>query len=389
MDHCILGFNGARIDPVSGAAHLGNGYRAYHPALMRFHSPDSLSPFGAGGINPYAYCAGDPVNRADPSGHLSWQAWTGIGLAVTGLALAAVTAGSSIVASGGVIAALESASAASLVIGGATMVADAAAIASSATEESDPEASSVLGWMSLATGMLALGAGLAPKLGRFAGQAMAGARLLGKIERGERGGFGIPLSGRGAASFAPNNERYFLGISGDMAAFAYGEMLEGQPVLSVYGHSIVMPDERYGYLLFKPIGVNELHQQLTRFVLGYHRYPVIRLDFCNSTQMARELSTLLPGRIVGGFSGGPRLGFNPEASRVISGALAAFRSAEGDLRSKFLRARQYFLRSLPPDHPFNMEIDDQQGTYFIWYRDGIPTGRADMNGARTSGRLED
>jgi len=41
--------------------------------LMRFNSPDSLSPFGKGGVNAYAYCAGDPVNRADANGH-SWYA---------------------------------------------------------------------------------------------------------------------------------------------------------------------------------------------------------------------------------------------------------------------------------------------------------------------------
>lgn len=55
----LPGFNGERIDPVSGTYHLGNGYRAYNPTLMRFNCPDSLSPFRAGGINPYAYCAGD------------------------------------------------------------------------------------------------------------------------------------------------------------------------------------------------------------------------------------------------------------------------------------------------------------------------------------------
>lgn len=36
---------------------------------MRFHSPDILSPFGAGGIHAYAYCAGDPINHVDPTGH--------------------------------------------------------------------------------------------------------------------------------------------------------------------------------------------------------------------------------------------------------------------------------------------------------------------------------
>ncbi|RMV11327.1 hypothetical protein ALP17_02676, partial [Pseudomonas savastanoi] len=65
---------------------MGNGYRAYNPVLMRFNSPDSLSPFGKGGMNAYAYCAGDPVNRSDPTGHkidesqiLSFV-WIGLGL---------------------------------------------------------------------------------------------------------------------------------------------------------------------------------------------------------------------------------------------------------------------------------------------------------------------
>ncbi|WP_241001039.1 RHS repeat-associated core domain-containing protein [Pseudomonas syringae] len=64
-----IGFNGERPDPLTGHYLLGNGYRAYNPVLMRFNSPDSLSPFGKGGINAYAYCTGDPVNRVDPSGH--------------------------------------------------------------------------------------------------------------------------------------------------------------------------------------------------------------------------------------------------------------------------------------------------------------------------------
>ncbi len=62
-------FNGERRDPVIHHYHLGNGYRNYNPGLMRFHAMDSMSPFGKGGINSYAYCMGDPVNRSDPSGH--------------------------------------------------------------------------------------------------------------------------------------------------------------------------------------------------------------------------------------------------------------------------------------------------------------------------------
>ncbi|WP_282364522.1 RHS repeat-associated core domain-containing protein [Pseudomonas sp. PS01297] len=65
----VLGFNGERADPVTGHYLLGNGYRAFNPVLMRFNSPDSMSPFGQGGINAYGYCAGDPLNFGDSSGH--------------------------------------------------------------------------------------------------------------------------------------------------------------------------------------------------------------------------------------------------------------------------------------------------------------------------------
>lgn len=62
------GFNGERLDFIVGGYHLGNGYRTYNPWLMRFLSPDRLSPFGVGGVNAYAYCEGDPVNYRDPAG---------------------------------------------------------------------------------------------------------------------------------------------------------------------------------------------------------------------------------------------------------------------------------------------------------------------------------
>lgn len=69
----LPGFNGEFPDPLTGHYLLGNGYRAYNPVLGRFNSPDSLSPFGEGGVNAYAYCRGDPVNRVDPSGHVEWD----------------------------------------------------------------------------------------------------------------------------------------------------------------------------------------------------------------------------------------------------------------------------------------------------------------------------
>jgi len=69
--HRVPGFNGERPDPLTGHYLLGNGYRAFNPILMRFNSPDRWSPFGKGGINAYAYCLGDPVNRIDPDGNIS------------------------------------------------------------------------------------------------------------------------------------------------------------------------------------------------------------------------------------------------------------------------------------------------------------------------------
>ncbi|WP_210641598.1 RHS repeat-associated core domain-containing protein [Pseudomonas sp. Tri1] len=65
----LLGFNGERSDPVTGHYLLGNGYRAFNPTLMRFNSPDSMSPFGKGGLNAYVYGQGDPINTIDPTGH--------------------------------------------------------------------------------------------------------------------------------------------------------------------------------------------------------------------------------------------------------------------------------------------------------------------------------
>ncbi|MGF1681873.1 RHS repeat-associated core domain-containing protein [Photobacterium minamisatsumaniensis] len=86
-----LGFNGQRKDPVTGGYHLGNGYRMYNPRIMRFNAADNMSPFGKGGINSYAYCLGDPINKSDPSGHFAIMSLI-IGAIVGAVAGAAVSA---------------------------------------------------------------------------------------------------------------------------------------------------------------------------------------------------------------------------------------------------------------------------------------------------------
>ncbi|MFJ3789610.1 RHS repeat-associated core domain-containing protein [Kitasatospora sp. NPDC090091] len=164
----LPGFTGRPSDPVTGAHHLGNGTRTYNPAILRFNTPDTLSPFGAGGINPYAYCQGDPVNRIDPSGHLSWQAWLGIGLGIAGLALTVATGGLAVAAAGGVVAAISAASTATLVVGALGVASDVTAIAGGALETASPKASSVLGWVSLGTGIAGLGAAGGLRLARTA-----------------------------------------------------------------------------------------------------------------------------------------------------------------------------------------------------------------------------
>ncbi|VVQ14733.1 hypothetical protein PS918_05765 [Pseudomonas fluorescens] len=66
-------FNGVFREAMTGWYSLGNGYRMYSPVLMRFLNQDSFSPFGKGGLNAYAYCGGDSINRRDPNGR-AWLA---------------------------------------------------------------------------------------------------------------------------------------------------------------------------------------------------------------------------------------------------------------------------------------------------------------------------
>ncbi|MFW0757813.1 RHS repeat-associated core domain-containing protein, partial [Pseudomonas sp. H11T01] len=64
-----LGYNGELREAQTGWYLLGNGYRAFNPLLMRFHSPDSWSPFGDGGMNAYMYVLGNPIRFKDETGH--------------------------------------------------------------------------------------------------------------------------------------------------------------------------------------------------------------------------------------------------------------------------------------------------------------------------------
>ncbi|KPW06198.1 Uncharacterized protein ALO42_02903 [Pseudomonas syringae pv. atrofaciens] len=155
----LPGFNGEQPDPVTGHYLLGNGYRAYNPVLMRFNSPDSMSPFGRGGLNAYAYCVGDPVNRVDPTGHEHEELFVGIGLALLGVVTGGV---------GLAVASLRNAASQGSAIGLLTGVAAVAAgVPAGLMVESNPETSSVLqnvaigmGGFSALFGTLSMGRGL-------------------------------------------------------------------------------------------------------------------------------------------------------------------------------------------------------------------------------------
>ena len=121
-------FNAQRLDAATNLYVLGNGMRVYDPALMMFLQPDPLSPFDEGGINSYAYCAGNPINLIDPSG--LWPNW--LKWALTGAALVA-----SIVALGFAAPAVVAAATAY------TAAASAAAVAATATTAATATASAM------------------------------------------------------------------------------------------------------------------------------------------------------------------------------------------------------------------------------------------------------
>lgn len=83
--HNATRFNGVSEGFILNVAHLGKGYRIYSKLTFRFNRHDSKSPFGNGGINPYLYCIGGPVNFTDPTGHTPVAAIVGIIAGASGM----------------------------------------------------------------------------------------------------------------------------------------------------------------------------------------------------------------------------------------------------------------------------------------------------------------
>jgi RHS repeat-associated protein len=125
------------------------GGRLYSPTLRRFLAPDSISPFADGGINRYAYCGGDPINRVDPSGQ-SWRSWMGgcLGLNRPTGAAQAVSSASYSPYDAAVTPTMATAAAAAVV--DAMSVTAAIGPAASMTQQTS-NGSSLLGWVASPT----------------------------------------------------------------------------------------------------------------------------------------------------------------------------------------------------------------------------------------------
>lgn len=282
----MLDYNGERADPVSGVFHLGMGYRQYHPLLMRFQSPDSLSPFGRGGINTYAFCTGDPINHADPSGHLSWLSYTGIVAGVLGLAFSVFTAGMSIAAAGGAIAALGAMSEMALIGQGVAVIADVTAIAGGALEYHNPQASSALSWISLAAGTVGIISGLISVGRKVVGAKpfWAGYSQLRNIPLNLHPENASPLRNYKAISISLKGQR--LGYMSDVGG-------SGEPGLIVHGTT------EGGYLMYYE---------------GWHGFGATRRIFNNIPEFLEHLknrfsiefsmNTSIPLHLIACYSGG-------------------------------------------------------------------------------------
>lgn len=177
----MLGFKGEYLDTDTGQYVLGAGGqgRYYSASSMRFHTPDSLSPFGPGGPNLYAYCAeGDPVNFSDPSGHYSreekalWDTWQGQDRMPGPLSTGFDVPVSSIIFGGvGILAAVVSGGTSLLLTAalvGLASVSLAATIASVIVADTNPELSKALAWVALGTGVAGGGYMLARKAASLA-----------------------------------------------------------------------------------------------------------------------------------------------------------------------------------------------------------------------------
>ncbi len=192
-------FNGELWDAASGCYLLGAGHhRPYRPGIGMFLAPDRASPFRAGGLNAYAYCGGDPVNRTDPTGHFWKWIIAGGTLALSVVAVAA-TAGTGLGVLVGAVALTKTsaAAAAGTTLGVAAIGVEVGALV--AHEVGAERAGNILGWVGLGLGAVGM-AVAAPALIRSAGKAAS--KLASRASRFEGRTDALRLSRHSGATVA-------------------------------------------------------------------------------------------------------------------------------------------------------------------------------------------
>ena len=315
----LIGMHGERIDwisPHSQLYHLGNGARSYDPMLQCFLSKDPYSPFSVGGINPYAFCAGDPVNRADHSGYMSASAGIGLGLGILGIILGVLTFGLATLAAMTAAGALLLAT--STVLG---LASSAIGITAAVMEDRDPELARTLGWVSL-------GLGIASAVTGMIGPALASyAKATGRVITAR-------LDTRGHMNFSPATESQddihfmFLPTFKDGSlAMTHGAPGQMQTINGVYVPPDLWADELYrlpAYAYVRPgsplylMSCNAAtpHGQISanaQYVANVLGRTTRALNSPTSTSHINQLPRLLPNAYVGhGSTWGKLLDFSPE-----------------------------------------------------------------------------
>ncbi|KJV34636.1 RHS repeat-associated core domain-containing protein [Luteibacter yeojuensis] len=177
---------------ASGSYLLGG--RMYDSAMRRFCTVDGASPFDAGGLNRYAYCGGDPINRVDPSGESFWE-WLGMAVGIGIAVAAAIASGGALAAAAGAAGGLGAAlSTSSGVIAASTAALDVMSVGVEigsviASIQGDQQTADLLGWVGVSMGLASFGSA-AESLVKGAGKAA--------IAAADDGIDGVLLSGRGA-----------------------------------------------------------------------------------------------------------------------------------------------------------------------------------------------
>lgn len=314
-----LGFNGEVLDTGNQVYHLGHSYRVYDPELQQFTKSDSESPFGIGGTNPYSYCSNDPVNRHDPSGHVTVthqsSSYTHMPLtynpvfrtalfAGIGVALAPFTGGASI--------------GWTLAVVGLAAVSAAFDIASAATAESDPELSAWLGRAGMASGILS------------GAVAMTGAKVAAlsskkwiSVVMGEK----ATLEASGSKV-----QNYIHRFSDDLHYLE--DIHKGGKRLTIQAHGVMRPGDTSATMKVGDDywGAYSLISNVKHHGIDLQKYKSIRLLVCNSANAELGFPSLaeqihkMTGKPVKGFLGTVRANF--EMNEVVA-ALKAAGSREG------------------------------------------------------------